>query len=62
MNRPQIFDRLGTLFLVSLTLQYTFAHTIGLVHYFTRHMLPLTLLARPLTHTAILVHTHMLHS
>ena len=57
MKRPPIFDNLGSLFLVSLTLQYTFAQTQqdSFITSLNWHALPLALLARPLTqtHTAI---------
>ena len=53
MKRPPILHRLGTLFLVSLTSQYTFAKTQpdSFITSLDWHTLPLALLARPLTHT-----------
>jgi hypothetical protein len=53
MKQPLILDRLGTLFLVSLTSQCTFAQTqpVSFITSLDWHTLPLALLARPITHT-----------
>ena len=66
MKWPPILDKLGTLFLVSLTLQYTFAQTqpnsfITLLYTHATALSPCSSThTHTHTHTAILAHTHAL--
>ena len=60
MKRPPLPDRLGTLFLVSLTL-HVCTDTTGLIHYFTELTHATARFPRSSTHTHTLPfsHTHM---